>query len=99
MVITPGQMLRWDFLAQTDFTAKQFQDFGYDIVIWPATSMRVAANAMAELYAHIREHGGCEALIGKMTSRADLYNTIGYYDYETLDEGIARTVVPGAPGE
>ena len=81
------------------FTADEFQDMGYDIVIWPATSMRVAANAMAELYAHIREHGGCEALIGKMTSRADLYDTIGYYDYEALDESIAKTVVPDAPGE
>ena len=81
------------------FTADEFQDMGYDIVIWPATSMRVAANAMAELYAHIREHGGCEALIGKMTSRADLYNTIGYYDYEALDESIAKSVVPETPGK
>ena len=81
------------------FTAEQFQDMGYAIVIWPATSMRVAAHAMTELYGHLRDNGGCEALIDKMTSRADLYDTIGYYDYETLDEGIARTVVPGAPGE
>ncbi len=81
------------------FTAGQFQDMGYDIVIWPATSMRVAAGAMAELYAHIREHGGAEALVGKMPTRAELYETIGYYDYEALDEGIAKSVVPEAPGE
>jgi len=81
------------------FTAREFQDFGFDIVIWPATSMRVAAGAMAELYAHIREHGGAEALVEKMPTRAELYETIGYYDYEALDAGIARTVVPEAPGE
>ena len=81
------------------FTARQFQDMGYDIVIWPATSMRVAAGAMAELYAHIRDHGGAEALIEKMPTRAELYETIGYYDYEALDEGIAKSVVPEAPGE
>ena len=81
------------------FTAKQFQDMGYDIVIWPATSMRVAAGAMQELYAHIREHGGIEGLIGKMPTRAELYETIGYYDYEALDEGIAKSVLPEAPGE
>ncbi len=81
------------------FTAKQFEDFGYDIVIWPATSMRVAAHAMTELYAHIRENGGCEALLDKMTTRAELYETIDYYDYEALDAGIAKTVVPKAPGE
>ncbi|MCH7551124.1 MAG: isocitrate lyase/phosphoenolpyruvate mutase family protein, partial [Proteobacteria bacterium] len=81
------------------FTAEQFQDMGYAIVIWPATSMRVAAGAMAELYAHIREHGGAEALIGKMPTRDELYQTIGYYDYEALDESIAKSVVPEAPGE
>ena len=72
---------------------------GYDILIWPATSMRVAAHAMSELYAHIRDHGGAEALMNKMTSRADLYDVIGYYDYEALDESIAKSVVPEAPGE
>ncbi|MEE8351129.1 MAG: methylisocitrate lyase [Rhodospirillales bacterium] len=81
------------------FSAKQFEDFGYDIVIWPATSMRVAAHAMTELYAHIRDNGGCEALMDKMTSRADVYDTIDYYDYEALDAGIAKTVLPDAPGE
>ncbi len=81
------------------FTADQFQDMGYDIVIWPATSMRVAAHAMKELYGHIKDNGGCEALVDKMTSRADLYDTIGYYDYEALDESIAKTVVPEVPGE
>ncbi len=81
------------------FTAEQFQDMGYDIVIWPATSMRVAAGAMQELYAHIRDHGGAKALIDKMPSRAELYETIGYYDYEALDEGIAKSVVPETPGE
>ncbi len=81
------------------FTAEQFQDMGYDIVIWPATSMRVAAGAMAELYAHIRDHGGAEALIDKMPTRAELYETIGYYDYEALDEGIAKSIVPETPGK
>jgi len=81
------------------FTAEQFQDMGYDIVIWPATSMRVAAGAMQELYAHIRDHGGAEALIDKMPSRAELYETIGYFDYEALDEGIAKSVVQETPGE
>ncbi len=81
------------------FTAGQFQDMGYAVVIWPATSMRVAAGAMQELYAHIRDHGGIEALIDKMPTRAELYETIGYYDYEALDEGIAKSVVPETPGE
>jgi methylisocitrate lyase len=81
------------------FTDKQYQDMGYDIVIWPATSMRVAAAAFIELYAHIRDNGGAEGLIKKMPSRAEIYDTIKYYDYEALDQTIARSVVPETPGE
>ena len=51
------------------FTDKQYQDMGYDIVIWPATSMRVAAAALIELYAHIRDNGGAE---GKYTPEAEI---------------------------
>ena len=29
-----------------------------------------------------------------MMTRAALYDTIGYYDYEALDATIARTVLP-----
>ena len=81
------------------FTDKQYQDMGYDIVIWPATSMRVAAAAFIELYAHIRDNGGAEGLIKKMPSRAEIYDTIKYYDYEAVDQTIARSVVPETPGE
>lgn len=81
------------------FTDKQYEDMGYDIVIWPATSMRVAAAALIELYGHIKEHGGAEGLIEKMPTRAEIYETIGYYDYEALDQTIAGSVVPEAPGE
>ena len=81
------------------FTAKEFEAMGYAIVIWPATSMRVAAGAMTELYKHLKAHGSAEALLNKMPSRAELYETIGYYDYEALDKGIARSVVPKTPAE
>ena len=79
------------------FTAKEFQDMGYDIIIWPATSMRIEANALQELYEHIKEKGSCEDLVKKMTSREDLYDIIGYYDYEDLDKSIAKSVVPNTP--
>ena len=79
------------------FTAKEFQDMGYDIIIWPATSMRIEANALQELYEHIKEKGSCEDLVKKMISREDLYDIIGYYDYEDLDKSIAKSVVPNTP--
>ena len=59
----------------------------------------LAAAALIELYAHIRDNGGAEGLIDKMPSRAEIYETIHYYDYEALDETIAKSVVPETPGE
>jgi len=81
------------------FTAREFQDMGYDIVIWPATSMRVAARAMETLYAHIRDHGSAEGLLDQMPSRGELYDVIGYHDFEALDQGLAKSVLPETPGE
>ncbi len=80
------------------FTAQEFEDFGFDIVIWPATSMRMAGRALEELYAHIQDHGSTEGLTNRMLTRGELYEVIGYHDYEALDAGIAKTVLP-TPGE
>jgi methylisocitrate lyase len=76
------------------FTASEFEAMGYRMVIWPVSSLRVAAKAQAELYAAIRRDGGAQNMVGRMQTRAELYATIGYADYEALDASIVRTVVP-----
>jgi methylisocitrate lyase len=76
------------------FTAKQFQDFGMKMVIWPVTSLRVSAKAVGELYAELKAKGSAEALVPRMQTRAELYNTIGYHAYEALDSSIVESVVP-----
>jgi len=76
------------------FTAQQFEEFGYKLVIWPVSSLRVAAKAMEDLYATLACDGSAVAMLDRMQTRADLYQTIGYEEYETLDESIARSIVP-----
>ena len=76
------------------FTASQFEEMGYKMVIWPVTSLRVAAKATEELYAELKAKGSAEALLPRMQTRADLYNTIGYHKYEALDASIVESVVP-----
>ena len=76
------------------FTADEFRDMGYRMVIWPASSLRVAAKAQEELYASIREHGGAHRMIDRMQTRSELYATIDYAGYEALDSSIVQTVVP-----
>jgi methylisocitrate lyase len=77
------------------FTAKQFEDMGYKMVIWPVTSLRVAAKAQEELYAELKATGSAQALLPRMQTRVELYETIGYHDYEALDSSIVASVAPG----
>jgi len=76
------------------FTARQFEEFGFKMVIWPVSSLRVAAKAIGELYAELKAKGTAEAMLDRMQTRAELYETIGYSDYESLDESVAASVVP-----
>jgi len=78
------------------FTADEFRAMGYSMVIWPVSSLRVAAKAQEELYATLRRDGTTEAMMPRMQTRAELYATIGYHDFEALDASIVATVLPAA---
>ncbi len=78
------------------FTAAEFEDMGYRMVIWPVSSLRVANKAQAELYATLRRDGSTRAMLDRMQTRAELYATIDLAAYEALDASIVATVVPPA---
>ncbi|PHK96854.1 methylisocitrate lyase [Pseudoroseomonas rhizosphaerae] len=76
------------------FTAEEFEAMGYSMVIWPVSQLRVAARSMEELYAAIAQDGGTHKMLNRMQTRAELYETIRYHDYEALDSTLVRTIVP-----
>jgi len=78
------------------FTAPEFQQMGYRMVIWPASAMRVAAKAQEELYAAIKRDGGSHNMLARMQTRKELYATIGYSEYERLDATIVESITPEA---
>ena len=80
------------------FTANEFEAMGYKMVIWPASAMRVAAKVQEELYAAIKRDGGTHNMLSRMQSRKELYETIGYSDYEKLDATIVASVAPERAG-
>lgn len=79
------------------FTADQFADWGFNMVIYPVTSLRVAAKAYASVFSEISETGTQVKSLERMQTRKELYETIRYYDYEKLDGKIAATVLPEMP--
>lgn len=75
-------------------SATQFEALGYAMLIWPVSSLRVAAKAQENLYRTLRAQGSAQSLLGVMQTREELYRTIGYSDYEALDASIVRSTLP-----
>ena len=75
-------------------TAQEFEDLGYDMVIWPVSSLRVANKAQEKLYATLARDGATTAMLPEMQTRSELYATIGLGDFEALDASIAASVAP-----
>ncbi|WP_026961012.1 methylisocitrate lyase [Alicyclobacillus herbarius] len=76
------------------FTADQFASWGFKMVIYPVTSLRVAAKAYERVFQQIFTEGTQVKSLEDMQTRKELYETIRYYDYEDLDNHIAKTVLP-----
>src|ERR1700704_2240918 len=76
------------------FTASEFEEMGYKMVIWPVSALRMANKAQAKLYAALKRDGGTQNMLADMQTRAELYETIGYHAYEALDSSIVETIVP-----
>ncbi len=76
------------------FTASEFEAMGYRMVIWPVSALRVANKARPSSTPRSSADGGAHNMVGEMQTRAELYETIGYHEYEALDASIVATVVP-----
>lgn len=75
------------------YTAEEFEAMGYGMVIYPVTSMRVAAKAYERVFGLIKEQGTQKEALNDMQPRSELYDTISYDDFEALDSTISKTVL------
>lgn len=75
------------------FTAEAFQQMGFSMVIYPVTSLRVAAKAYERIFELIKEQGTQKEGLSDMQTRKELYERIGLEEFEELDSSIAKTVL------
>lgn len=75
------------------YTAEEFEAMGYGMVIYPVTSMRVAAKAYERVFGLIKEQGTQKDALDDMQPRSELYDAISYDDFEALDSTISKTVL------
>lgn len=76
------------------YHADEFSMFGFQMVIYPVSSLRVAAKAYERLFTEIKEKGTQQGILGDMQTRKELYETIHYDEYEEMDQHLAKTILP-----
>ena len=70
------------------FNYKELENFGYNIVIYPVTTQRLAMKNVEDGLRDIYTNGHQNNIIDKMQSRKRLYELVDYEKYNSLDEKI-----------
>ena len=60
------------------FTVQQFENWGYNMVIFPMTLFRVASFAMREALLELKKTGTQQKILDKMQTRQELYKLLNY---------------------
>ncbi len=70
--------------------AKTLERLGFNVVIYPVTTLRLAMGAVTSGLDEIKRSGSQRTLIAAMQTRKDLYALLRYGDYEAFDAGVAN---------
>ena len=69
------------------YTVDQLKEAGVGLILYPLSAFRAANKAAQNVYEHLRKEGTQKNVLDTMQTRNELYESIGYYDYENkLDE-------------
>jgi methylisocitrate lyase len=73
------------------FTVRELGEAGVRLALYPLSAFRASAKAALNVYRTLRERGTQKDVIDTMQTRAELYDVLGYHDYERkLDELFAN---------
>lgn len=73
------------------FTVDELRTANVAMVLYPLSAFRAMNKAALNVYESVRRDGTQKAVVDTMQTRADLYDYLGYHDYEgKLDQLFAR---------
>ena len=73
------------------FTVSELGGAGVGLVLYPLSAFRAMSRAAEAVYGAIRKEGTQQSVIDRMQTRVELYEVLGYHDYEQkLDELFGR---------
>ena len=71
--------------------ASELGAMGYKLILFPLTAFRAAMKAAETTLADLKANGTQKASVAKMQTRAELYELLGYSEYEKRDGIYATT--------
>ncbi len=78
-------------------TAEQLTSVGYNAVIYPVTTLRIAMGAVERRLRDIVTQGTQSGLLDEMQHRSRLYELLRYEDYNDFDSDLFNFTIEGAP--
>ncbi|WP_411817920.1 methylisocitrate lyase [Hyphococcus sp. DH-69] len=78
---------------------KELEDLGFNMVIYPVTTLRLAMGACDRGLDAILETGDQNGILDEMQHRRDLYDLLRYHEYNKFDESIYNFQVGDTPLE
>ena len=70
-------------------SADRFRELGYQIIIFPVTTLRVANKITEELLTDIKNKGTQVDWLDRMQTRRELYDLIDYEGYQAIDSELS----------
>jgi methylisocitrate lyase len=78
------------------FTTEELAAVGVRLALYPLSAYRAMAKAAEDVYRALRQDGSQQAVVDKMQTRTELYDVLGYHDYEEkLDQLFAEKGLTG----
>ncbi|WP_127579526.1 methylisocitrate lyase [Paenibacillus koleovorans] len=82
------------------YTLEELRGVGVSLALYPLSAFRAMSAAALEVYRTIRRDGTQQAVVSRMQTRTNLYDTLDYYAYERkLDELYGTTNPKGEDGD
>ncbi len=78
---------------------RELEDLGFNVVIYPVTTLRLAMGACDHGLDRILKDGDQNGILDEMQHRRDLYTTLRYNEYNRFDESIYNFQVTDTPME
>jgi methylisocitrate lyase len=95
-VVTPLLANMTEFGKSPLLTASQLAEIGYNAVLYPVTTLRLAMHAVETGLREIESTGTQSGLLDRMQHRGRLYELLRYADYNQFDSDIFNFSLQGA---